>query len=377
MQPVPLRDPNLKPVSVPLKPRQEKISSCCCYLLVAITICIASLGIMAAIGGIVYLEVFAAYKEVSEGKHASQMSPLDADSGIKGKIDDSLQNKFRNFEEDITFSSSEANFNNEDLVIKQGNEEILNVEDIAQNTESNESLKEVTNPIVSNSKGVFDPVEQLNIKDTLYKDSLLKEVEDKDQDESFSNIHVSQDNNVSVVKFLQENQDDIEINGFSQDNSNFNGLDPNHQTNSRFPEMVQEISDNTLDANEEQLNSSKTDDSINEDVDFENIFGFESDDSMEQLGLNRPIVEAKPPIEFQKRLVGNQNEDPNQSFTDMDRKFSLSEILKHLRTLDVNNKLPSSRQKDVVTEMVRISSHQDIGSERNEYLSNLRRKIYN
>lgn len=376
MQPVPLRDPNLKPVSVPLKPRQEKISSCCCYLLVAITICIASLGIMAAIGGIVYLEVFAAYKEVSEGKHASQISPLDTESGRKGEIGDSLQNKSRNFE-DITFSSSEANFNNEDLVIKKDNKEISKVEDPAQNPEKNKSLKEVTNPMVSNSKGVFDPGEQSNIKDTLGTDSLLKEAENWDQDVSFSNIHVSQGDNVSVVKFLQENQDEVEINGFSQDNSNFDGLDTNHETKSRFPEIEQKISENTLDVNEEHLNSSKTDNSLNEDVDFENIFGFESDDSLEQLGLNRPIVEAKPPIEFQKRLVGNQNEDPIQSFVDMDRKFSLSEILKHLRTLDVNNKLPSSRQKDVVTEIVRISSLQDIGSERKEYLNNLRKKIYN
>ncbi|GFR07089.1 uncharacterized protein TNCT_677531 [Trichonephila clavata] len=58
-----LHDPNLRPVPVPMKPRREKFSSCCCYFLVIIVICFASLGIIAAIGGVIYMELFAVYKE--------------------------------------------------------------------------------------------------------------------------------------------------------------------------------------------------------------------------------------------------------------------------------------------------------------------------
>lgn len=58
-----LYDPNLRPVPVPMKPRREKFSSCCCYFLVILIISLASLGVMAAIGGVIYMELFAVYKE--------------------------------------------------------------------------------------------------------------------------------------------------------------------------------------------------------------------------------------------------------------------------------------------------------------------------
>ncbi|GFU44663.1 uncharacterized protein TNCV_1507411 [Trichonephila clavipes] len=58
-----LHDPSLRPVPVPMKPRREKFSSCCCYFLVIVIICLSSLGIIAAIGGVIYMELFTVYKE--------------------------------------------------------------------------------------------------------------------------------------------------------------------------------------------------------------------------------------------------------------------------------------------------------------------------
>ncbi|KAG8189328.1 hypothetical protein JTE90_021834 [Oedothorax gibbosus] len=380
MQPVPLNDPKLKPVPVPMKPRKENVSSCCCYFLVAITICIASLGIMAAIGGIVYLEVFAHYREIIESQHTTPTPTLDAAMGRKGKIGSSLENKVSNFGAITSSSSSEVKY--KDVIVSPKNPTHMFIDE--------PSIENI--PVI----GELDPSEKLNIQSKL--DKITEHQELKDDLKSLSDKIETENNEAKVssgkdTKYIEKNdslttaqvssdtvndnlsmknQDVDEIAGISKDNPNFGTV-----YNTRFPRMEEEIAHKNF--QNERLDIDETGISSDEGPESENAFEpqlrniYDYDDSFVQ---NRPIVEARPPIEFIKRLVGNRNPDLNDlSIKDMDQKYTLSEILKHLRTLDSNNRLPSSRQKDGVTETLKLSTR-DIGLERNEYLDKLRRKIY-
>ncbi|GFU07231.1 uncharacterized protein NPIL_185231 [Nephila pilipes] len=76
-------DPNIRPVPVSMKPRPEKFSSCCCYFLAILIISLASLGVMAAIGGVIYMELFAVYKDsldipTTAAPINSEMKPLNS-----------------------------------------------------------------------------------------------------------------------------------------------------------------------------------------------------------------------------------------------------------------------------------------------------------
>ncbi|GBM97394.1 hypothetical protein AVEN_818-1 [Araneus ventricosus] len=62
LEPKTLHDPKLKPAPVSNR-RPRKVSSCCWYFTIILVICIACLSVMAGVGGIVYMEFFAIYKE--------------------------------------------------------------------------------------------------------------------------------------------------------------------------------------------------------------------------------------------------------------------------------------------------------------------------
>ncbi|CAL1285763.1 unnamed protein product [Larinioides sclopetarius] len=62
LEPRTLYDPKLKPTPVSNQ-RSRKMSSCCCYFTIILMICIACLAVMAGVGGIVYLEIFASSQD--------------------------------------------------------------------------------------------------------------------------------------------------------------------------------------------------------------------------------------------------------------------------------------------------------------------------
>ncbi|XP_035232154.1 uncharacterized protein LOC118203951 isoform X2 [Stegodyphus dumicola] len=79
-----LQDPKMKPVVVPLS-RREKFSSCCCYFLIAVIICLCSLGLISAIGGIIYMELFTTYNETHllTQTQSPNLSPFASDDYLK------------------------------------------------------------------------------------------------------------------------------------------------------------------------------------------------------------------------------------------------------------------------------------------------------
>ncbi|GFY79162.1 uncharacterized protein TNIN_113721 [Trichonephila inaurata madagascariensis] len=194
-----LHDPNLRPVPVPMKPRREKFSSCCCYFLVILVISFASLGIMAAIGGVIYMELFAVYKE----RIVSPVTEIPISSDLK----------HLGLKENFPHTADEK-------------EVILSVKEI----HNQETLS--VDGIPNSKKPSFDSLSPPRENKILYEilkvteESLISDKSDSSE-KSFHNIEINKETNADLDPQPKEIDETMPSNLFNDFSRNIHSLDKN------------------------------------------------------------------------------------------------------------------------------------------------------
>ncbi|GIX85016.1 uncharacterized protein CDAR_595501 [Caerostris darwini] len=468
-----LNDPNLKPVPIQVH-RPEKVSSCCCYFSVAVAICLVSLGIIIAIGGIVYMELFSAFKEKLETTPIIDTNKDDLMNinemlyelnakNVLGKNEEirmealpnenkftksetlthfveeistveslPIENKFTksetltHFVEEIstveTLSSSEEPivFDNE---IVYETKEILyeplndNKEKPPNNTNVDEqhNKTEKSNPnefeiFLSNLRAVAGRLQEkvsdkssdrnlhsesnqnLEHTEETHLEAVVPPKNFSDPNLAVDSLQETNDNLIENDKFIPESRNVLNENWNNQSlvsEENFEtGNDKDHELNldasKNQNQLLQDSSETDLQTEHSvDLNSSAFHEHLNKDTERnEQEFNLNDSDHT-QLVFIRPAVESKAvpvPLEFLRRIgFDMKNVSLHQPLSphDMDIKFSLAEALKYLRSLDVDNKLPTSREKSdvpIINTKKEGESKPNVEAEQVKYLDILRER---
>ncbi|GIY81838.1 uncharacterized protein CEXT_779641 [Caerostris extrusa] len=457
-----LNDPNLKPVPVQTAHRPEKVSSCCCYFSVAVAICLVSLGIIIAIGGIVYMELFSAFKEKPETTPIIDINKDDLMNinemlyelnakNVLGKNEEikmealPIENKFKKSETLTHFVEEISTV--ESLPIENKFKKSETFTHFVEEISTVESLSSSEKPIVFDNKIVYEPLndkekpnntnvdgqstknERLNTNEfeiflsnlRAVAGRLQEKVSDKSSDrnlhsESNQNLEHTEethledevtpknfrDPNLAVESLQETNENLIESDKFNSEpmhvlNENWNnqslvseenfetGNDKDHELNlDASKKLLQDSSETDLHTEHSvDLNSSAFHEYLNKDTEHnEQEFNLNDSDHT-QLVFIRPVVESKAvpvPLEFLRRIgfdMKNVSLHQPLSPQDMDIKFSLAEALKYLKSLDVDNKLPTSREKSdvpIINTKKEDESKPNVEAEQVKYLDILRER---
>ncbi|PRD32779.1 UNVERIFIED_CONTAM: hypothetical protein NCL1_19466 [Trichonephila clavipes] len=249
-----------------------------------------------------------------------------------------------------------------------------------------------------------------DMKPLVLKENVPHTADEKEQNPKYSDIsipnkHLADDSSIDVTKIITTKQDTsksfeqkqivLEANAKEEFSNNPNSNASHKEVLANNTTNLVELNRNEiLKQNPAEMDSQK-EHSVNhigiveQDPQAKNISELDSENhnnsDSSQLMLLHPVVESKAipvPVEFLRRLgfdIKNAEDNKPLSAKDMEIKFSLAEALKYLRSLDTENRLPTSRKKinqNVIKQNASKNPEPVDEAERKEYLKKLRIKLF-